>query len=367
LTFQTTANGNLLMGGFSYSPTGNTETYTNTTYGIYLQNNFVEIYENGTQVNVPGAMTTLSTDVWKVEYNGTNVTYYKNNVLIYTSSNPVTQPLHIFFPLLTQNEGVTNVCVISIPTVTPTPTTTNTPTNTETPTPSLTNTQTPSVTPTLTQTPTPTDLSAITTYTISGCSSSNVIVADLGPGAFFPGDTFYLDFTGATATECYTIINKINATPTDGGNPISSYPNCADCIDGTTTTYTISGCTTLNVLVADLGPGAFGAGDIFNMTFTGATPSGCYRIVNKIVATPTDTGAPLTFYFNCDDCEASLVTPTPTPTPTNTQTPTNTETPTPTPTNTLTPTPTSTEPFFILIQSGDILTAQDGSGIEYQH
>jgi hypothetical protein len=40
-----------------------------------------------------------------------------------------------------------------------------------------------------------------------------------------------------------------------------------------------------------------------------------------------------------------------------------------TPTNTLTPTPTPTptEPFFILIQSGDILTAQDGSGIEYQH
>jgi hypothetical protein len=89
------------------------------------------------------------------------------------------------------------------------------------------------------------------------------------------------------------------------------------------------------------------------MTFTGATPSGCYRIVNKIVATPTDTGAPLTFYFNCDDCEASLVTPTPTATPTNTETPTNTPTPTNTetptgtpsvtPTNTETPTPTPTE------------------------
>jgi hypothetical protein len=50
-----------------------------------------------------------------------------------------------------------------------------------------------------------------------------------------------------------------------------------------------------------------------------------------------------------------------------TPTPTTTSTPTVTPTNTLTPTPTSTEPFFILIQSGDILTAQDGSGIEYQH
>ena len=234
--------------------------------------------------------------------------------------------------------------------VTPTPSVTNTqtPTNTITPTPSVTNTQTPSVTPTLTQTPTSTDLSTITTYTISGCSSSNVIVADLGPGAFFPGDTFYLDFTGATATECYTIINKINATPTDGGNPISYYSNCADCIDGTTTTYTISGCTTLNVLVADLGPGAFFPGDTFNMTFTGATPSGCYRIVNKIVDTPTDTGAPLTFYFNCDDCEASLVTPTPTATPTNTSTPTpsvtNTQTSSVTPTLTPTPTRTSSTP-----------------------
>jgi hypothetical protein len=48
---------------------------------------------------------------------------------------------------------------------------------------------------------------------------------------------------------------------------------------------------------------------------------------------------------------------TPTPTPTNTQTPSITPTITPTP----------TEPFFILAQNGDILTAQNGSGIEYQH
>jgi len=65
----------------------------------------------------------------------------------------------------------------------------------------------------------------------------------------------------------------------------------------------------------------------------------------------------------------SYVAPTPTPSPSPTPTPTITPTPTPTPTitPTPTPTPTSTEPFFILIQSGDILTAQDGSGIEYQH
>jgi hypothetical protein len=58
---------------------------------------------------------------------------------------------------------------------------------------------------------------------------------------------------------------------------------------------------------------------------------------------------------------------TPTPTATQTPTVTPTSTITPTPTNTQTPTPTSTEPFFILVQNGDILTAQDGSGIEYQH
>jgi hypothetical protein len=49
----------------------------------------------------------------------------------------------------------------------------------------------------------------------------------------------------------------------------------------------------------------------------------------------------------------SAPVPTPTPTPTVTETPTNT--------------PTPTEPFFILVQNGNILTAQNGSGIEYQH
>jgi len=68
--------------------------------------------------------------------------------------------------------------------------------------------------------------------------------------------------------------------------------------------------------------------------------------INTITPTPTATNTP-------------TVTPTNTPTPTATNTPTNTKTPT--------PTPSQTEPFFILAQSGDILTAQDGSGIEYQH
>jgi hypothetical protein len=362
----------VVVGGLAVFETEvNIGTYSTSAYGLYEDNSLLYFVDGYT-----GQMFNVDLNP---PYNITGTTGYTGYVVYGASQVP----------------SCLNVGLI-VTTPTPTPTNTQTPTNTITPTPSVTNTQTPSVTPTLTQTPTSTDLSTITTYTISGCSSSNVIVADLGPGAFFPGDTFYLDFTGATATECYTIINKINATPTDGGNPISSYPNCADCIDGTTTTYTISGCTTLNVLVADLGPGAFGAGDIFNMTFTGATPSGCYRIVNKIVATPTDTGAPLTFYFNCDDCEASLVTPTPTntqtptvtptptltpsvtstQTPTNTVTPTNTNTNTPTvtstqtptqtltPTTTTTPTPTQTPQFFLLFEDSSIATAENNNNIE---
>jgi hypothetical protein len=262
VTFQTSANGNILMGGFSYNPTVNLgDTYVDTSYGIYLYNgDQIEIYENGGQAAVINVGTVVSSsDVWKVDYDGTSVKYYRNSTLLYTSTNAVTQPLHVFFPLFTPNEGAVNICAIG--TLSPTPTPTPTPTGTPvaaTPTPTATITETPTNTPTLTQTPTSTDLSSITTYTISGCSSLNVFVANLGPGALAPGDVFYFEFTGGT-------------------------------------------------------------------------PSGCYRIVNKINAVPTDGTTPLYFYTSCALCEAAYVTPTPTPSVTNTQTPSATPTLTPTP------------------------------------
>ena len=54
VTFQTSANGNILMGGFSYNPTVTPgSTYEDTSYGIYLYNSDqIEIYENGGQVAV---------------------------------------------------------------------------------------------------------------------------------------------------------------------------------------------------------------------------------------------------------------------------------------------------------------------------
>ena len=99
-----------------------------------------------------------------------------------------------------------------------------------TPTPTATLAVTPTPTPTLTQTPTATDLTSITTYTISGCTSLNVFVANLGPGALAPGDVFYFDFTGGTPSGCYRIVNKIDAVPTEGTTPLYFYSSCALCV-----------------------------------------------------------------------------------------------------------------------------------------
>jgi hypothetical protein len=157
VTFQTSANGNILMGGFSYNPTVNLgDTYVDTSYGIYLYNSDqIEIYENGGQAAVINVGTVVSSsDVWKVDYDGTSVKYYRNLTLLYTSTNAVTQPLHVFFPLFTPNEGAVNICAIG--TLSPTPTTTPTPTGTPvaaTPTPTVT--QTPTNTPTPSATPIP--------------------------------------------------------------------------------------------------------------------------------------------------------------------------------------------------------------------
>ena len=146
---------------------------------------------------------------------------------------------------------------------------------------------------------------------------------------------YYTSYTTITPTPTATIAVTPTNTPT-----LTQTPTSTDL--SSVTTFTISGCTNLNVLVADLGPSSLAPGDVFNFTFTGGTPNGCYRIVEKTVATPTDGATPLLFYVNCAACQASLVTPTPTTTSTPTPSVTNTQTPSVTPT--LTPTP-STSPI----------------------
>jgi hypothetical protein len=231
-----------------------------------------------------------------------------------SSETPTVTPTQSVTPSTTATAGLTPTA-----TETQTPTPSITPTNTETPTvtPTPTNTETPTVTPTPTNTETPTNTPSETpTETPTNTPSET------------PTNT-----PSETPTETPT--NTPSETPTNTPTPS---PTDLSLI----TTYTISGCTNLNVLVADLGPGALAPGDVFYFEFTGATASGCYRIVNKINTTPVDGTTPLYFFASCGLCEAAYVTPTPTPTTSETPTPTVTETPTNTPTNTETSTPTVT-------------------------
>jgi hypothetical protein len=131
-----------------------------------------------------------------------------------------------------------------------------------------------------------------------------VIVADLSNTTYSANDTFYLEFTGSTASECYTIINKIDATPVDGSSTTTPYTDCVTCIEQTTTVYSISGCTngiSLNVdfLSPDVAPG-----EGYYIEFTGVTPSGCYSVIEKIFNSgATDTVLTYTFFRGCDSCE----------------------------------------------------------------
>ncbi len=81
----------------------------------------------------------------------------------------------------------------------------------------------------------------------------------------------------------------------------------------------------------------------YYLTFTGATPEGCYDIIdNAEPATGVDKVATMsTDYGDCSTCQA-VVTPTPTVTQTPTDTPSVTPTPTDTPSVTPTATPTDT-------------------------
>jgi len=215
------------------------------------------------------------------------------------------------------NNGYWSSWIYSTPT--PTPTNTETPTQTPTPTTTTTLTLTPTNTPTNTETPTNTP--------------TNTPTQTVTPSQTI---TSFLVYTGTTScVACLSTTSMIIYGPISDGPDLDLYdyvyldPELTIPVPSGTYIVELSN---LNAVSSTFG----GLGEI-----TGHDPNGCLLCI-----TPTPTVTP-------------SQTKTPTQTPTNTITPTNTKTPT--------PTPTPTEPFFILIQSGDILTAQNGSGIEYQH
>jgi hypothetical protein len=313
------------------------------------------------------------------------------NTITQTLTQTVTQtPTNTNTPTVTKTP--TNTQTLT-PSNSNTPTVTNTPTNTYTPTVTTTNTETPTQTPTPTPTNTitPTPTNTITnTPTITTTNTNTPIPTNTNTPT--PTNT-----NTPTPTETETPTNTPTPTPT-----VTETPTLTPTTTPTPTPFrnlSFSNLNTNGSVITSFG-GSFSAawnfvfpitygntengviysssvGDFCFLSITGGT-SYLLNVYENGVLTSGFTGnAPNseTYYLTQSIGDNGLLyfelldTPTPTPTLTETPTPTVTETPTPTNTETPTPTPTitPTEPFFILIQNGDILTAQDGSGIEYQH
>jgi hypothetical protein len=270
-------------------------------------------------------------------------------------------------PTPTQTQTPTN-------TETTTPTQTQTPTNTETTTPTQTQTPTNTNTPTITNTPTVTPtVTPLYEYYFTGCCGGETYKIETGtPFTLIPGSIAYLTISGGNINNCFEVVSNIPSVDITytwnpgGGDAFYDYTNCGDCLTANPIscgqTVLITSCDPPNTTyIINYGAILPAIGDVFYMTFTGSTPSGCYTITSSLVSNPIDASSSKTPYVDCSTCLSSLPTPTPTPTttvtPTNTptQTPTNTTTTTPTqtPTNTTTttptPTPTSTEPYDIYL------------------
>ena len=104
----------------------------------------------------------------------------------------------------------------------------------------------------------------------------------------------------------------------------------------------ITSCSSANTYAIDFGSFPVIGNSIYFITFTGATPQGCYT-VGAVTTTPVDGVSTIDIYDNCLDCLGANPTPTPTSTTTPTVTPTVTRTPTATPTSTVTPSVTATQ------------------------
>jgi hypothetical protein len=228
-------------------------------------------------------------------------------------------------------------------TETTTPTQTQTPTNTETTTPTQTQTPTNTNTPTITNTPTVTPtVTPLYEYYFTGCCGGETYKIETGtPFALIPGSIAYLTISGGNINNCFEVVSNIPSVDITytwnpgGGDAFYDYTNCGDCLTANPIscgqTVLITSCDPPNTTyIINYGAILPAIGDVFYMTFTGSTPSGCYTITSSLVSNPIDASSSKTPYVDCPTCLSSLATPT--PTPTTTVTPTNTNTPTVTPT-----------------------------------
>ena len=369
----------------------------------YLVNTFVT-YENVIYVslnpNISSPPSSGNTD-WDIVVYGQGSTYIERTPLPTITPTPTDTPsvtptsteTPTPTPTITNTETPTHTPVgtqtptpsvtaevTSTPTNTVTPT--QTPTNTETPTPTVT--ETPTNTPTNTETPTNTPTPSTTPIPVTGYGYNLVAIPYNFPESGNsimnnPGD----NTSGSTEINLLSTngrgfyFNSIDSSSVDRTNYYSGFT-------GQSITITFSQTGNTAIYSGDTDSFKYwdtplGTGFVFG-TGIGVPPNNIpsgTAVLIQSATTQFTIGLPvyISIEINGNVTPTPTVTETPTPTVTQTPTvtPTSTITPTPTPTETTTLTetptptptitPTSTEPFFILAQNGDILTAQDGSGI----
>jgi hypothetical protein len=382
--------------------------------GTAYQTNTFVTYENVVYVslspNISSPPSSGNTD-WDIVVYGQGSTYIERTPLPTITPTPTDTPsvtptsteTPTPTPTITNTETPTHTpvgtqtptpSVTAEVTSTPTPTVTETPTNTETPTPTVT--ETPTNTPTNTETPTNTPTPSTTPIPVTGYGYNLVAIPYGFPESGNsimnnPGD----NTSGSTEINLLSTIgrgfyfNSIDSSSVDRTNYYSGFT-------GQSITITFSQTGNTAIYSGDTDSFKYwdtplGTGFVFG-TGIGVPPNNIpsgTAVLIQSATTQFTIGLPVYISIEINGNVTPTPTPTETPTPTNTETPTPTatQTPTVTPTSTITPTPTptetttltetptptptitptSTEPFFILAQNGDILTAQDGSGIEYQH
>jgi hypothetical protein len=95
-----------------YSITDTNQTYTTIQYEIYPDSGVVKVYESGTSVFTGGTWT--STDVFGIGIENNKINYYQNGTLIYTSSATPTLPLVLDVAMYNQNSVIDSLKVGSL-------------------------------------------------------------------------------------------------------------------------------------------------------------------------------------------------------------------------------------------------------------
>ena len=110
LKFQTSGTNPFLMCGLSDSPDAFLVNYSKPNYGFYVQGtNLLTIVEGGSFNVNPMSGTYSDTTNYMIVWDGSDVKYYVDEVLVYTSATTPTNPLYLYCTFLNSGFTINNI------------------------------------------------------------------------------------------------------------------------------------------------------------------------------------------------------------------------------------------------------------------